>query len=116
MSFASKFNKSVNFDIDTNGFTYGKLADLYNPNEKAVYKIDGCYIQKGNLDVAPVFIVADKKMLVNIPSHLTETVREILNDEEAVDDIRNGKAGFTIYEYESHGKKCYSIRFVDIKA
>ena len=45
---------------------------------------------------------------------MTETAREILADSEAVEAIKNGKVGYTIYEYESHGKKCYSISFVDL--
>ena len=27
--------------------------------------------------------------------------------------IKNGKVGYTIYDYDSHGKKCYSIHWVD---
>lgn len=114
MSFANKFNKSVSFNVDTTGFNYVKLADLYDEKNKPVYKLDGCFISVGNINTAPVFILTDRKELVNMPSHLTDTVKDILADNEAVEDIKNGKAGFTVYEYESHGKKCYSIRFVDL--
>ena len=37
--------------------------------------------------------------------------KEIL---QAVETIKNGKVGYTIYEYESRDKKCYSISFVDL--
>lgn len=114
MSFASKFNKGVSFDIDTKGFTYVKLSDLHSEDPKAVHKIDGLFINKGKLETQPVFINADKKQLVNIPSHLTETAREILADNDAVNDIKNGKVGFTIYTYESHGKTCYGVKFADL--
>ena len=53
-------------------------------------------------------------MYTNLPSHTAETVHEILADDEAVQTIKDGKVGYTIYEYESHGKKCYSISFVDL--
>ena len=32
---------------------------------------------------------------------------------DAVDAIKANKVGYTIYEYESHAKKCYGITFVD---
>ncbi len=114
MSFASKYNNTVSFDIDTTGFEFVKLSDLYAKGADTVTKINGMYVCKGKLDTAPVFICADIKALVNIPSHRTQTVKDILNDEEAVQDIRDGKVGFKVYTYESHGKVCYSIRFVDL--
>lgn len=114
MSFASKFNKSVDFGIDTKGFTYVKLSDLYAQDSKQTIKIDGLFINKGKIETQPVFISADRKQLINIPSHMTETAREILSDDDAVNDIKNGKVGFTIYEYESHNKKCYGVKFADL--
>lgn len=115
MSFASKFNKGVNFEIDTKDFTFVKLSDLYAQDSKQTIKIDGLYINKGKLETQPVFISADRKQLINIPSHLTDTAREILSDDEAVNAIKDGKVGFTIYEYSNkQGKKCYSIKFADL--
>lgn len=115
MSFAAKFNKGVSFDIDTTGFTYVKLSDLYaKGGADEIHKVDGMYVFKGQLETQPVFIDAANKQLVNIPSHMTDTVKEILSDADAVTDIRNGKVGFTIREYESHNKKCYSVNFVDL--
>lgn len=116
MSFASRFNKAQ-FDVDVTGFTYVKLSDLYNQTGdkgKKVRTINGMWVHKSQLGDSPVFIVADDKQLVNLPSFVSDTVREILADETAVDAIKNGKVGFTIYEYDSHGKKCYNVRFVDL--
>jgi hypothetical protein len=50
---------------------------------------------------------------VNLPQFTGDTVREILADADAVQAIKDGKVGYTIYEYESHAKKCYGITFVD---
>ena len=50
-----------------------------------------------------------------MPKHLGETFREILANTEAVQAIKDGKVGYTIYTYESHAKTCYGINFVDIK-
>lgn len=115
-SFAAKFNK-VGFGIDTTNYKYVKLSDLYNAPKnggaKAVHTINGVYIHKSQLGESPVIIDVENAVLVNLPAHLTTTMREVLADPEAVEAIKGGKVGYTIYEYESHRKKCYSIEFVD---
>lgn len=116
-SFASKFNKTT-FGIDTTDFKYTKLAVIFNSENEGgkdtIHKINGLYVHKSGLGDSPVIIDEGNKRLVNLPSHTAETVREILADDEAVQTIKDGKVGYTIYEYESHGKKCYSISFVDL--
>ena len=112
-SFAIKFNKTT-FGIDTTDFQYTKLADIFNSENDVIHKINGLYVHKSKLGDSPVIIDEKNKWLVNLPSHTAETVREILADDEAVQTIKDGKVGYTIYEYESHGKKCYSISFVDL--
>lgn len=116
-SFASKFNKTT-FGIDTTDFQYTKLADIFNSENEGgkdvVHNINGLYVHKSQLGDSPVIIDEKNKRLVNLPSHTAETVREILADDEAVETIKAGEVGYTIYEYESHGKKCYSISFVDL--
>ena len=116
-SFASKFNKAT-FGIDTTDFQYTKLADIFNSENEGgkdvVHKINGLHVHKSRLGDSPIIIDEENKRLVNLPSHTAETVREILADDEAVQAIKDGKVGYTIYGYESHGKKCYSISFVDL--
>lgn len=116
-SFASKFNKTT-FGIDTTDFPYTTLADIFNSENEGgkdvVHKINGFYVHKSPLGDSPVIIDEENKRLVNIPRHTTETVREILADDEAVQTIKDGKVGYTIYDYESHCKRCYSISFVDL--
>lgn len=116
-SFASKFNRST-FGIDTTDFQYTKLADIFNSENEGgkdvIHNINGLYVHKSQLGDSPVIIDEKNKRLVNIPSHTADTVREILADDEAVETIKAGKVGYTIYEYESHGKKCYSFSFVDL--
>ena len=115
-SFASLFNKT-NFDIDTTDFPYVKLADIYNDKKDGggdvVHPINGMYVHKSQLGDSPVIIDAENKRLVNLPQFTGDTVREILANSDAVDAIKANKVGYTIYEYESHAKKCYGITFVD---
>ena len=116
-SFASKFNKTT-FGIDTTDFQYTKLADIFTSESEGgkdvIHKINGLYVHKSQLGNIPVIIDVENKRLVNLPSHTAETVREILADDEAVQTIKDGKVGYTIYEYDSHSKKCYYISFVDL--
>lgn len=116
-SFSSKFNKTT-FGIDTTDFKYTKLADIFKSKSEGgkdvIHKINGLYVHKSPLGDSPVVIDEENKRLVNLPSHTAETIREILADDEAVQTIKDGKVGYTIYDYESHGKKCYSISFVDL--
>lgn len=116
MSFAKKYNKEKKFNIDTTGFNYASLADLYNNNgEKAVYPLTAIYINtKGKYQDAPVF--ATDEFFVNIPSHMIDSANEILKDDVAINDINNGKVGFQIYAYRNnrYSKDCYGVNFVDM--
>ena len=115
-SFANSFNKT-SFGIDTADFNYIKLSDIFNDpkngGEDVVHPINGLYVHKSPLGDSAVIIDAESKTLVNLPSHMGETVREILQDREAIEAIKQGKVGYSIYKYDSHGKTCYSIMFVD---
>ena len=116
-TFASKYNRT-GFGIDTTDFKYVKLASLYNDKkeggEEVIHGISGIYVNKSPLGLSPVIIDAPNSRLVNLPQHLAETCQNILEDSESVKAIKANKVGYTIYEYETRGKKCYSIRFVDL--
>ena len=113
MDFASKFNKT-SFGIDTKDFGYVKLAEVAASSEPStVHPINGMWVRNSQLGDSPVIIDAENKRLVNLPSHLGATVRDILADPDAVETTKQGKVGYTIYSYESHGKTCYGINFVN---
>lgn len=115
-TFASKYNKT-GFGIDTTDFEYTKLSTLFNSEKDGgsdvIHDINGIYVNKSPLGFSPVIIDSANSKLVNLPQHMAETCQHILADDEAVELIKQGKVGYTIYEYETRGKKCYSIRFVD---
>lgn len=114
-SFSNTFNKA-SFGIDTKDYEYIKLSDVAkgsSPDE--IHPINGLYVHGSALGDSPVVIDVQSKKLVNMPKHLGETFREILANAEAVQAIKDGKVGYTIYSYESHAKTCYGINFVDIK-
>lgn len=116
MSFASRFNKEKKFTVDTSDYGYTSLADLYNMNGKdMIYPLLGIYINtKGIYQDAPVF--ATNEFFVNIPAFLIDVAREILTDEQGINDINAGKVGFQIYVYKNkrYNKDCYGVTFVDM--
>lgn len=114
--FANEFNKDAKrFDVNTEGFEYYNLEDLYDNNgADQVYPVTCFYInKKGKFGDAPV--VGTDEYFVNLPQHLLETVLNIIDRAEAVKTINDNKVGFTIYQYhdDKHNKDCYSIRFVN---
>lgn len=114
MSFATKRNNNVRFDVDTNGFDFKKLSELFDKYGKdKKYVVKGLFINtKGHYGNNPVAIL--KNCFASLPSYMVDEVKDILSDDEDVSSIKDDKVGFTIYPYESHGKTCYTINWVDL--
>ena len=117
MSFASKFNKGKKFNIDTEGFEFVDRKDLFaSEGEGAVFPLTAIFINtKSQYGDHPVF--ATDKFFVDAPAHMMDVVEDILKDDDAIEDINNGKVGFTLYEFTSDKYKVNSIgiRFVDVE-
>lgn len=123
-----KYNKGGKFNIDTTNLTYKKLKDLYSENNTdTVYAIGAIYINtkskfgenpnvcvmdmdKNTGEIVPVF-------MVNLPRHLTDDCRAMLDDEEAVDAIKNIRVGFSIRKYHNkvYNTDAYSVEWTDIE-
>lgn len=117
MSFASKHNRgSIDWGIDSKEFPFLDRKELLaTDGEDVVYTVRGLYINtKGNFDDHPVAILDTAK--VDLPSHMTEEVKNILASSEDVQDILDGKVGFSLYPYKSEKfkKDCVGARWVDI--
>lgn len=117
MSIANKYNKTKVFTFTIpSEYQYRTLSELFEKNGKnKVYPVKALYInKKSKFGDAP--IVATDECLVNLPSHLLDTVKEMMNDEELVDAVNENKFGFTIYTYENKNTKeiCCSVNWVDM--
>ncbi len=92
------------------------LKELYNGEKgENTYKVYGLYInKKGKFGDAPVAISED--FSINLPSHLCDTVTEMLHDKELVEAINAGKFGLEVYAYmpKEYKKTCYSVKWVDL--
>ena len=116
MSFAKKFNTTkAQFTFIPNENTpFVKPADLVGYNGiDAVYTLKGCYINKRGLyGDEPVLIT--ETHFVNAPSHLAETITNVLKDENAVKLVNLNKVGFRFYEYENKYGMQLGIEWVDL--
>ena len=117
MSFASRYNRGSKFNVNTDGYKYITLQELQDPADlEKVYQLLGLYInRKSKFGESPVAIISG--YFVNLPKHLTNDVKEMLSDPETVDDIKAGKCGFSIREYDdkTYNRHCYSVEWSDIK-
>lgn len=117
MGIASKYNTSApRFSFKFDGKpTFCQLDDLYVEGQKTVFVLRGLYLSdKGKFGTAPVAIT--DKVFVNLPKFLTATVTEMVKDAEFVDAVNAGKVSFSIYPYESHGKTCYGVEWIDTES
>ena len=116
MGIASKYNKGSQFTFKVpKEFKYCSLVDLYNNNgEGCVYEVKALFINKKSR-YGDSGIVALSSCLVNLPQHLTDSVKEMLKDEELIEAVNNGKVGMEIYPYETEAREglCFSVRWVD---
>lgn len=118
MGFAARHSKGSIFQCNTDGFKYFKLSELYKADgASTVYPIQGLYINhKSEFGDAPVAIC--EEFFVNLPAYMLEECLDILKSDQDIEDIKAGKVGFMIEEYEKEiGKKtkiCHGIRWCDI--
>lgn len=122
MTFGKKYGrKSVTWKVNTQGRKYFKLEELakqYEPEHK--YIIDCMFINdKSQYGESPVVGVADLKesYMVNLPKHKLQDVKDMLSDQEAIEAVQLGRAGFVIRTYNPKGSNriCYTVDWIDIE-
>lgn len=109
----SNLNKGSVFDIDTTDFDFYSLNDLKLNKD---YLIKGVYIltKRGKMrQDMPNVILTD--CIVNLPSHLLEDVKTILNTPEYIEQIKNDKCAINVYTYQDENGEHRSIKWVDIE-
>lgn len=118
MSFANKYNKgNIIFDIDIKEYEFMDGYMFVGKYGSNAVKIDGLYInKKGLYSDHPVAIIKSEKTLLDLPAHMTDTVKEILKDSESVDLINKGLVGLRAHEYvdSKYHKNCVGFEWVDL--
>lgn len=117
MSILNKYNKKVTFEYEKGvDRDYTTLSDLVELNgiEKQ-YIVEALFINtKSKFGEAPVIVSGE--WLVNAPKHLTETVKQMQNDEELVNLINKRLVVFKIYSYQDNNNvKRYSVEWLELK-
>lgn len=115
-NFLNQFNKRALFVYDNEAERdYCKLADLVECNGiDEVYTVEALFINtKSKFGHAPVIVTS--QWLVNAPSHLTQTVQQMINTPELVDLVNQRKVGFKVYQYTANNRVCYSIEWCEVQ-
>ena len=62
-------------------------------------------------------VVATPSALVDFPNTMTDTVKEMIKDDEVIDAVNNRKLGFTVRKYHSnkYNRDAYTADFVDLE-
>lgn len=110
-----KLNKQNVFDIDTKNYKWVKLEELYNTDPDKKYVLQGVFTtNKSKFGTEPVAIIDG--FLVNLPRHLLDDVQGILDNDDMIEAIKQGHAGFEIYSYHSttYNKDAFSINWLDM--
>ena len=126
MSNLTSYNKGSNFNVNFDKREFVSLETLYNSNPNAIYRLSGLFINTkskyGPRPYASGETYSDEgklldEFLVDLPMHMLDTLKEILNDDHCIEEINAGIAGFSVRQYFSKNfqKDCYSIKFEEIK-
>ena len=110
----SRFNHTNIFDVDTKDFKWVNLETLYNTDPDKTYTLLGLFTKGSKFGKEPDAIIQGYK--VNLPRHLLDTVEDILDDDQVVEAIKDGKVGFKVYKYHSntYNKDAYSVTWLDL--
>ena len=84
-------------------------------DDDTVYPVRAIYPNKKSL-YGLSYVIATDSCYVNLPEHLNDDCKDILNDRLAISDINRGVVGFKIYKYvqKKYNRECYSIEWVDV--
>lgn len=113
MSILNKYNKGTRFTFKTpESFEYINLVRLNNLYPGQIHQVNVLYINTKSRYGEHGVAVTDTH-IVNLPNHLTETIKEMIADDEVVALANQHALGFKVYEYTGDNGVGYSISWVD---
>jgi len=118
MSIGKKYNHVSPFIFHAEkDFKYYSLKELYKANgPDQVYTFLALFINNKS-KFGKQALAVTPKYYVNLPSHTVEDVQDMITDQEAIDQINAGRAGFKIRTYtDRNGGTSYSVEWMDIEA
>src|SRR5574344_373041 len=112
----SQYNKNtfekIEWKVNTNDFSFKKLSDFYSQDVNTIQVFGFFFIKSENYGLQPIAITKD--CFVNLPTHKTDIISDMLKNVDCVNAIRNGECSLKVREYNSkYHKVCYDFDFVD---
>ena len=112
----TQFNKNtfekIEWNVNTKDFTFKKLSDFYNQGIKTIQVFGFFFVKSENYGLQPVAILKD--CLLNLPTHKSDIISEMLKNPDAVNAIKNGECSLKLREYKSkYNKTCYDFDFIN---
>ena len=112
----TKLNKNtfekIEWNVNTNGFTFKKLSDFYNQGIRVVPVFGFFFTKSEEYGLQPVAITKD--CLVNLPKHKKDVISDMLKNADCVNAIKNGECSLKLREYKSkYNKICYDFDFIN---
>ena len=95
---------------------YKTLEELFKEfGEEMVYQVKGVYVNTNSEYYPETPLVMINDWYVNIPQHQLIQIKRMLDNDECMAAIKEGKLGFTIQKYfqEEYQKECYSAHWVN---
>lgn len=113
MSVLDKYNKGNLFDFEApEDFEFVKPKELFE-NEVTQRPLKALFINnKSKFGDSAVAVTTSE--LVNLPNHMVQEVKEMMQDDEVIDLINNDKVMIKIYTYNNKYGQCYGVKFEEI--
>lgn len=124
MGIAKKYNKQgKRFDYvipENSEAVFVKASELFEtiPQNNSGVVVRSMYINsKGQFGAHGVLVCSEPAILIDCPNHMTDTIKEIMADDEAVAQVNAGKLAVKAYKYETKNAKsgfAYGLEFIDL--
>lgn len=111
-----KYNKTINeFEYQqVPNPEYKNLKNLYEDENVKQVPLYSLFINtKGHYGDTPIAVT--KGYNINLPKHLLETVREMIEDTEVIELVNNKNVVMNIYPYNNRWGTNYSVKFRTIE-
>ena len=104
--------EKIEWNVNTEGFTFRKLADFYSQGNKIIQVFGFFFTKSENFGLQPIAITKD--CLVNLPTHKKDIISDMLKKADCVNAIKNGECSLKLREYKSkYNKICYDFDFIN---
>lgn len=112
----TNFNKNqyskIDWGIETKGFSFKKIRDIYSERKTVIVR--GFFFTKSkDFGLQPIAILDD--CLLNLPTHMKDSISEMLKNEDCVKAIKKGECGLSFREYMTkYNKNAFACDFTNI--